>query len=749
MLNRRLIILFIAFAIGFSVLALRLGYLQLAHADQWREEIHDWGHRVNQLETYRGAIVDRNGLPLAQDVPSDELAIDYRAMNLDEDWLNDTARARLVASGEWAGLTRVQREQRREQVKAELAARIETIPAAIAQVCQIPQEEVLARFQDIRSRMHALRQHLWSQAFNRKESLARAAATQASAREGALGRWWDGLWAGIGGEEAGSEDPDNDASLDSDFRETQLKEELIAHTIRSNIPAPVANYFRQHAEEYPGLIVRDKANRREYPFGAATAHITGTLKLVDARTVESSEFHFPDLASPAANPGNLRGYLAGDRMGESSAELLLENVVRGTRGAKRIDMSDPATDEPPADTPRIDPQPGPSVRLTIDAAYQRDLYNDLLDPSLHLLQGSDNKNHFVGIVVLSMDGQVLALVSVPSYDPNQIDDIRMNLARDAWRTPLFSRAFRVPYPPGSTVKPLLAAAALSDSLITPEETITCLGHFFPNRTDILRCDLESGHGPISLVDAIAKSCNVYFYTVGQRMGLERLSRWYGRYGFGRQTGMELSEATGHLPEPTAPDADTAAAESRMLGIGQGTINVTPLQMANAYATLLRGGVEITPHILASAAPQRRQMFEISPATLAIVRRGMEACTAYGTGKTVFRDFRPAVAGKTGTAEVDRPVWDDQGNPIPDLTRPLLNPDKSPQLNADGSPVYRQLMGRGTDAWFVGYTPAENPRFIVAAVMEWGGHGAAKAAPLVKQALVQLQRHNYLPSADAP
>jgi len=497
MLNRRLIVLFFAFTLAFGLLGIRLFKLQVVDADKWQEVVRELVHRTHPLETYRGAIRDRNLRIMAQDVPSDELAIDYRAMNCDDRWLNEEARVRMVATGEWERITdRTARLRRRDEVKADLAAKIDAIPEAIARACQVPREEVLERMHDIRNRIVALKQDLWSRKkFDRDASRNAASGNDAPSRA------------------------EDDTNFDAEFREIRLKEEVIAHTIRTSITPEVALYFRQNAAEFPGLIVRDKSNRRDYPFGEATAHITGTLRYVDKDTQDENRFDFPDLehakaaassgaAASPADQGNLKGYLPGDRMGEGGVERLAEADLRGARGVKLIDLTD-TRDDAGGEVQHLDPIPGRDIQLTIDAALQSDLYNALRENGGRLLIGKDGKEHFAAIAILSMDGQVMALVSYPSYDPNQIDDIRTDLQKDVWRTPLVNRAFRQIYSPGSTVKPLLASAALTEGVITPEEQITCIGHFL-QRSDIFRCDAESGHGPMSLVPAIAQSCNVYF-----------------------------------------------------------------------------------------------------------------------------------------------------------------------------------------------------------------------------------------------
>jgi len=739
MLNRRLWILFVAFFLGFAALGARLAKLQLSDAATWQGRLQKFLHHQYIIETYRGTIVDRNGRPLAQDVPSDELAIDYRAMNLDDIWITRQAIARMQASGEWAALEKnpSAQLQRRDEVKGEIADQIDAIPGAIAaQLAPFEnkkpedlREDIYERYSKIREKVHALRQDLWSRKYTRpSKDDPHNPANSAVASNG------------------DSESEPDDASLDSLFRQLQIEDEVASHSLKADIPAPVALYFKQHAADFPGLSVRDNAayNRRAYPFGPATAHLIGTLRSVRDDTYKGHKFDLPDLLD-TSDPGDLGGYLPGDSMGDSGVELLAEDQLRGQRGTALVDLD--KTDGKPAEDRKIDLVAGKNVPLTLDASLQQDLFNALLNPGKGLLKGEDGKTHFAAMVVLSMDGQVYASVSFPSFDPNAFDEQRGELMKDAWRTPLLNRALSGTYPPGSTVKPLLATAALTEKVITPEETIVCEGHFFRSRPDIFKC--VEVHGPISMVNAIAESCNVYFYTVGQRLGVERLSRWYGTWGFGQDTGLELPENFGKIPQPLQRDADEASNVSLLLGIGQGPISVTPLQMANAYATLLRGGVVIPPRILMGTPSQKLQPFAVSPQILATVRQGMEKCVTEGTAKEHFRGFHLRVAGKTGTAEKERPVFDDTGKPVDDIEHPLTNPDGSPKKNEDGTPAYKQLIERHDDAWFVGYAPADNPKFVVAAVMEWGGYGGAHAVPMVREAFTQLETHGYLPKLDTP
>ena len=741
MLNRRLWILFFAFMMAFIALAVRLAGLQLGDVSAARSEVVRFLHPQADIESYRGSIIDRNGQVLARDVASDELAIDYRALTLDDTWLTKKAAERLRATHEWGNFeSRAQRNQRLDQEKAILAGRIEQIPqklaAAFAQFdgtsVEVELERINNRYSEIIARIFAIREDIWTRQY-RRDAAAQAPST-------------------------GDSDADlDDKALDDRFSMIKPADEVSAHMLRTDLAPTLALYFRQHAQEFPGLVVRDQAqyNRREYPFGEAAAHIVGTLRSVDQATLKARPFRKPNLLAASAmlpNDGGvmegLAGYLPGDSMGETGVEKLAEAQLHGTRGERLLDLS-ASTDRAGAATAnaaRIEPVPGKDVRLTIDASLQKDIFDALKDPAKGLLRGRDEKDHFVALVVLSMDGQLLTVISYPSYDPNTLDDNRGVWMRDTYRTPLVNRATSATYNPGSTVKPLEAVAALTEHVITPSEEITCVGHLYPGRPDIFKCDAT--HNAISLVEAIGKSCNVFFYTVGGRMGVDRLVKWYGDYGFGHDTGMELPEAPGHLPKPDHSDAETNKTNAIFMGIGQGPIDVTPLQMANAYATLLRGGVAIPPRIMASTPPTQTQSLHFAAQDLATVRKGMEQCTTVGTAKDMFRNFHLRVAGKTGTAEKDRGVFDADGHPVEDTSRPLIK-NGVPQFKPDGTPQYRQLVERGDDAWFVGYAPADKPQYVVAAIMEWGGFGGIRAAPMVKEAFIQLQRHGYLPQLDVP
>ncbi len=729
MLNRRLITLFVLFTLGFLALALRLAKLQLADASHWQEQMQNATRHKYPIDTARGAILDRNGEVLAKDVPCDDLAIDYRAMNGDDQWLSSMALKR-IASEKFDNAA--EKRRRRDEVKKIIADQVDAIPDAIAQVCRVPREDILARYEDIRQRIHLLHQDLWFRKYDRRNP----AATDADEEK----------------------DPSvDDQPLDLTYRKEDLTDERRAHTIVHNLPPLIANYFREHADDFPGLIVRDDANVRVYPNGEIASQVIGTLRTVSPDD-NKPKFKLPDFDGDS---GDLSGYQPGDPIGESGAEKIVEDYLHGTQGAGLHVVGNGNSGE--ADQ-RIEPVPGKDIRLTLDVGLQRDIHNALKDPNKHLLWGTntatdpnEHKDHFVALVILRIsDGQILTMLSWPNYDPNTIDQTRVALNRDDYHRPLANRALE-PYAPGSTVKPLLATAGLTEGVITPDTTIICNGYLFPDRPNSFRCSIyvetnrRATHGPLQLEDAIAQSCNIYFYTLGGRLGIDKITQWLGAYGLAHDSGCELYESNGFLPTLGGPrDNNEDRTEALLLGIGEGHIGASPLQMANAYATLLRGGLAISPRIVVGNPPKQEQRFRLDSNVLATVRAGMEGVVSRGTAKEIFRGMHLPIAGKTGTADTSRPMFDEQtGQPVYDTSRPILDPDGHPRLDPDGKPLYRRASQSGPDAWFVAYAPADNPQYVVAAVMEFGGFGGKAAAPMVKEALLQMERHGYLEKMDVP
>lgn len=722
---RRLIILFSLLTLAAVVLILRLGQLQIVQAEQWKSKARIFMHRPQLLETNRGSILDRNGHALAQDEPCNDLAIDYRAMSYDDSWIESLAIRRLKQ----AGISdRRQRIAMLSEAKAQIVDQIDAIPQAIAEACNLPLEDVLARMDNIRARIDALRQNL-SRRYDRQSD----AQTIAS-----------GLY-----------EPESEV--------VAVRDEYAFHTIVAAVPDAIVFALNKKLDQYPGLRCVPSL-RRNYPYKDVAAHVIGVLRPVykedfvhDKKLLRDpikgpgeearpllARFETPEMLVGEGS-GNLRGYLPGDRLGSGGIEGRGEDFLRGTRGMQLRQIGGEEIRDQ-----RREPIPGKTLRLTLDAELQRDLQKAILNPARELLLGEDRKPHHVVLVILGLDdGQLYTLLTTPTYDLTAYEQNKLALVRDEMNLPLMNRPISAAYPPGSIVKPFVATAALTQQLVTPEETIVCNGALDPAHPGFFRCD--GIHHAVQLTRGLEFSCNVYFYTMGSRLGLPDIVRWYRAFGFGATTGLGLGEETrGALVDPAALQSRSTPRELKnmatMLGIGQGPLAVTPLQVAQAYATLLRGGTVIPPRLLLDdpGAPGRK--FDIPAQHLQTVRTGMELVVTEGTGKGLSR-LRIPIAGKTGSATDFRPAFTSEGQRVPDLQRPWDG--RGPKVSGPDGKFYKQAQVEGTDAWFAGYVPADNPKFVIVAFMEFGGHGGVHAVPLIREAVLQLERHDYLPALDVP
>jgi penicillin-binding protein 2 len=425
--------------------------------------------------------------------------------------------------------------------------------------------------------------------------------------------------------------------------------------------------------------------------------------------------------------------------GVRGSELLAEARLHGTPGwvQEDIDGREVAPPEPPRD--------GEDVRLTIDAMLQRRIFERLEKETEQypLCTGAS------AVVLDVTSREALALVSFPSYMPDADFKQRRALATERKTLPLAFRAVAMNYPPGSIVKPLVLAAALTDGVVTPETLLHCTGRLLPD-VDAFRC--AGIHGDISAIDAIAHSCNMYFFRVGEAMGVPRLGRWFELAGFGNPSGTGLAEEIrGQLPIKANPG------DARNTAIGQGEVEVTPIQTANMIATIASGEYRAITLLADDPRERRAALLGVPPAHWAVVRRGMHDVvnepggTAYGK---VQQPPEPWVLlGKTGSAQ----SWPRELERLyvvewPDGRREEL-------VAPDDAELERRLAGKGefkiagkgayrrwppedqmeTHAWFAGYIIdradlsrlGAAPRRAVAIVilLEYAGHGGDVAGPV--------------------
>ena len=445
-------------------------------------------------------------------------------------------------------------------------------------------------------------------------------------------------------------------------------------TVASNLTlGQVANLVS--APDFPEILSPTPVFRRVYPAGALAAHVVGYVGEVTREEL-------------SAKPG--QKYMVGDLVGKTGVELIHEGTLRGLAAEEAVEVD--AAGRRRRRLSLTPPSKGKDLKLSLDLGAQREAQKLL----------GDKKG-----VILAMEvgtGAVKVLYSAPSYDPNPLtwgvsSREWSRLLNDPAR-PMMNRAISGAYPPGSTFKAVPALAGLVEKIATPRTTIFCPGQLkVGNR--VFRCWKRGGHGTVSLVSALKDSCDVYFYQVGLWLGADRLLEWSGRFGVGKLTGIDLpGESRGNLAgrewKEKRFDEPWFHGDTVNYSIGQGFLLVTPLQLARIYAAFANGGTLVVPHLVAEETPQGTDL-HLPKDALDWVRRGMEEVVRSGTGKA-SGVFGVSVTGKTGTAQ--NPHGDDH-------------------------------------AWFVGYAPSDNPRYVAVALVEGGGHGSSVAAPLVGQILAYL------------
>jgi penicillin-binding protein 2 len=454
-----------------------------------------------------------------------------------------------------------------------------------------------------------------------------------------------------------------------------------------------------HAFELPGVVV-EVTPVRQYLSGETTSLLIGFTGEVSREDLER------DTTDQLA---------AGDITGKFGIEKFLNAYLRGRSGAEQVEVN--VVGKAVRSLGRINAEPGDNVVLTIDSELQKTAWNAL-------------GNRPGAVVALDpRSGAVLALVSAPSFDPNiftggiSFDDWEA-LANDP-RHPMENRAISGQYPPGSTYKPVVAAAALEEGLITPETTFFCNGAFkLGNRT--FRCWQEKGHGHINLHRAIVESCDVFFYNLGKMLGVDRIATYARACGLGEPLGIDLPWEKGgliptkqwklsRLKEPWQPG------ETISLAIGQGYNLVTPLQLANLYAALANGGSLYRPwlvkqiespdgDVIKEYGPEKSGALPFRPQTIAAINQALWGVVNEkgGTGY-ILRRKEEDVAGKTGTAQVIG----------------LPDEDKAGKTKR-GSAAFRD------HALFVCFAPYSHPEIAVAVILENAGHGGSAAAPVAKK-----------------
>ena len=478
------------------------------------------------------------------------------------------------------------------------------------------------------------------------------------------------------------------------------------YPIAKNIPMPTALHI-QESLDLPGIEVLE-VPLREYKYGDFATHSFGYVR-------EISNEELTRLASS--------GYQMGDMIGKTGLERTIEPYLRGQDGVRVIEVD--RNQRPTRELYARAPNPGSDAWLTLDFEVQK-AAEDALRSRLSHLRSNTAYRHARAGAVIALDprnGEILALASQPSFDPNLFVNVvsakefaALNADPDK---PFNNRVLRGLYPPASTFKPFTVFAALQDGKAKPNETFFCSGYDRIYKS-LAKCWIAAqgrGHGVLTLVGGLKNSCNVVMYELGRRLGVEKLAYYTRMFHFGRSTGLDLApgDTAGTVPDLAykkrlRPDDPWRELETLHFAIGQGYLEVTPIQLALAYAGLANGGVFPRPHLVreirrVDGTVLRRfgergvlDRVKMDEATRRVILEGLNEVVSGGTASGAFAGFpldRYPIAGKTGTG---------------------------------------QKKGYDDFSLFACFAPADKPRIVVVVVLEQGGAGSTGAAPVARKIL---------------
>ncbi|MDH5212332.1 MAG: penicillin-binding protein 2, partial [Betaproteobacteria bacterium] len=458
---------------------------------------------------------------------------------------------------------------------------------------------------------------------------------------------------------------------------------------------------------FTGVDIKARLFRR-YPFGERASHVIGYIGRITASDLEALE--------EKASAANYRGT---DYIGKAGIEASYQEELHGTTGFERLEID--AAGRGIRALSRTPAQPGNNVALTLDIRLQE------------VAERAFGERRGALVAIEPATGGVLAFVSSPGFDPNLfvdgIDPQSWEDLMDSPDRPLNNRAIAGLYPPGSTFKPFMALAALELGKRTPRTTISDPGYFiFGDRR--FRDSKPGGHGTVDLYKSIVLSSDVYYYMLANDMGIDAIAGFMKRFGFGARTGIDLEgEAAGVLPSPewklarfSRPDQQKwYAGETISIGIGQGYNAYTPLQLAQALATLANNGAMFRPRLVSHVdsprtgerryfEPQLVRQVQLQPEHLAVVKQAMAGVNLEGTAARSFAGAQYTSGGKTGTAQV---VGLKQGEKYEE--------EKVAERLRDHS-------------LYIAFAPLEGPKIALAVLVENGGFGARAAAPIARTVL---------------
>ena len=506
----------------------------------------------------------------------------------------------------------------------------------------------------------------------------------------------------------------DDAERQRVLRDARRKHSFVPLVVRANLTWDEMARIEVAVPELAGVSI-EQGSIRHYPYGPAAAHVLGYVAAVAERELTGDPLlELPDF-----------------RIGKSGVEKSRDLQLRGIAGTSEVEVN--AYGRVVREIAHRPGQPGEDVVLGLDIALQN-----------FVTQRVATETSISCVVLDAVSGEVLALVSSPSFDPTLFSTgltpaVWQELSTDP-RNPLTDKAVGGVYPPGSTFKPMVALAALEGGTITPDTTISCPGYLELGDATF-HCWKRGGHGTLHVRDAIKHSCDVFFYETSRRTGIDRIGDMARRFGFGAPLGIDIpGERGGLIPSRDWQLATTGVSwqpgETLIAGIGQGAVLATPLQIATMVARLVTGGA-VVPHLLRAngilppGGDQHLPAFAalgVGPHSLALVLDGMSAVvneqggTAYAARIT---DPALAMGGKSGTSQVRR----------------ITQYERQHGLRKTADIPWKER----DHALFVAFAPVGAPRYVCAVVVEHGGAtgggGSAVAAPICRDVLIEVQRRD--------
>lgn len=748
MFHRRLLLLMMLATFTTAVLAVQAARLTTGEQHRQRlARVHDALRDTELIPTIRGRVLDRWGRVLATDERGQDVAVYYTVISGEWAYEQAAKAARRSVGKAWGELDSLAREALIAEFQPPFDQQAEMLWQTLADLGGVDRLEIEQRKNAITRRVQNVASHLWA-TWRRKRAAELGEEVKLAEVAQPIGeqRQSHPILINI--------TPETALRIQSFIAEGQQDEALavwryvkLRQAQRRTYPLETMTVVLDRSS-LPGPLRSDEP--MEMTVEGVGVHFLGQMRSVWQEDVDSETGRpFRRTNHQGQQVIDLGGYLPGDSLGNSGVEAIMERRLRGSRG-RLIRYLDSNTSE------RVEPQPGRDVNLTVDIHLQARIAG-IMSPQFGLMKAQPwHAPYFEAegrlgeplngaAVVLDINtSQILAAVSVPAMPLRLIEEDPKQIFGDEVNRPWLNRVSAQPYQPGSTIKPIMLVAAASAGAFSLHEPIVCNGHLNPDDPEHYRCWIykryQSTHGPLLGPESIARSCNIYFYTLGRTMGVSRTAQWYSGFGLGSITNAGFpDEVAGDLPDTTK--GKFGIYDAIFMGIGQGPVRWTPLQAAGAWATMARGGVAMSPTLIADEHRYTQRETTDLHLNQVAVREALQGLRevveeSYGSGRSlslpgnvrerIFNASGVRIFGKSGTA---------QGVPL------RIDSDNDGKITTKD-----EIVRKGDHSWFMAMVQpdgAPKPTHVIAVVVEFGGSGSQAAGPIVNQIIHALQTEGYL------